>query len=154
MSKFTKNDLKAGMVVETAFRRDRYLFVVDNVMIGDDKWENLNDYNDDLTHKYDSDLNIMRIYKPNSEYKMIPTNFYKLDEEDIIWERPHPFGFEKALDVMKQGKVVRSLINDTLYKFGNDEFLTLNVYFQTWDEAFLSYNVITGQWIEEDDINE
>ena len=118
----------------------------------DDKWENLNDYNDDLTHKYDSDLNIMKIYKPNSEYKMIPTNFYKLDEEDIIWERPHPFEFEKALDVMKQGKVVRSLTNDTLYKFGDDEFLTLNVYFQTWDEAFLSYNVITGQWIEEDDI--
>lgn len=53
---------------------------------------------------------------------------------------------------MKQGKVVRSLTNDTLYKFGNDEFLTLNVYFQTWDEAFLPYNVITGQWIEEDDI--
>lgn len=152
MSKFTKNDLKAGMVVETVLRRDRYLFVVDNVMIGDDKWENLNDYNDDLTHKYDSDLNIMKIYKPNSEYKMIPTNFYELDEEDIIWERPHPFEFEKALDVMKQGKVVRSLTNDTLYKFGNDEFLTLNVYFQTWDEAFLPYNVITGQWIEEDDI--
>lgn len=152
MSKFTKNDLKAGMVVETALRRDRYLFVVDNVMIGDDKWENLNDYNDDLTHKYDSDLNIMKIYKPNSEYKMIPTNFYKLDEEDIIWERPHPFEFEKALDVMKQGKVVRSLTNDTLYKFGDDEFLTLNAYFQTWDEAFLPYNVITGQWIEEDDI--
>ena len=61
MSKFTKNDLKAGMVVEIAFRRYRYLFVVDNVMIGDDKWENLNDYNDDLTHKYDSDLNIMKI---------------------------------------------------------------------------------------------
>lgn len=152
MSKFTKNDLKAGMVVETALRRDRYLFVVDNVMIGDDKWENLNDYNNDLTHKYDSDLNIMKIYKPNSEYKMIPTKFYKLDEEDIIWERPHPFEFEKALDVMKQGKVVRSLTNDTLYKFGDDEFLTLNVYFQTWDEAFLPYNVITGQWIEEDDI--
>ena len=152
MSKFTKNDLKAGMVVETALRRDRYLFVVDNVMIGDDKWENLNDYNNDLTHKYDSDLNIMKIYKPNSEYKMIPTNFYKLDEEDIIWERPHPFEFEKALDVMKQGKVVRSLTNDTLYKFGDDEFLTLNIYFQTWDEAFLPYNVITGQWIEEDDI--
>ena len=152
MSKFTKNDLKAGMVVETSFRRDRYLFVVDNVMIGDDKWENLNDYNDDLTHKYDSDLNIMKIYKPNSEYKMIPTNFYKFDEEDIIWERPHPFEFEKALDVMKQGKVVRSLTNDTLYKFGDDEFLTLNVYFQTWNEAFLSYNVITGQWIEEEDI--
>ena len=152
MSKFTKNDLKAGMVVEIAFRRDRYLFVVDNVMIGDDKWENLNDYNDDLTHKYDSDLNIMKIYKPNSEYKMIPTNFYELDEEDIIWERPHPFEFEKALDVMKQGKVVRSLANDTIYKFGDDKFLTLNVYFQTWDEAFLPYNVITGQWIEEDDI--
>ena len=51
MSKFTKNDLKACMVVEIAFGH-RHLFVVDNFMIGDDRWENLNDYNDDLTHKY------------------------------------------------------------------------------------------------------
>ena len=60
MEEFTKSDLKNRMVVE--YRNGERRMVVDNVLVGNTLFGYLEEYNDDLTNKEFSILDIMKVY--------------------------------------------------------------------------------------------
>lgn len=58
---FSLKDLKSGMVVKT-IRGEKYL-IVDDLLIGKHGYNELNNYNSDLTHKFDSTFDIIEVFK-------------------------------------------------------------------------------------------
>ncbi len=81
---FTKENLKTGMVVEYT-SGDRGL-VVGDILMGEDKYCELSDYNDDLTPicEIDKDLIIMRTYKTSG--RTFDTVFVSKNLT-LIWDR-------------------------------------------------------------------
>lgn len=90
-----KSDLKSGMLV---FCKNRMRFFVvkdtgmenaddasDNVLVGiydddgslGDGWMDLNEYEEDLTFKEDSDFDIVAVYKVDSAYRIGNFDYYK-----------------------------------------------------------------------------
>ena len=87
---FTKQDLKTGMKVKT--ENGQWWRVLLNTNEGDiliyktksKGWNNLYNYNDDLTHKTFSTLfNITKVYKPKSPLD----NYTKHYGMELIWKR-------------------------------------------------------------------
>lgn len=86
VAKFTKSDLKSGMVVEYANGKRR-LVVLDFLDIGDvlfgsgegERWTKLANFNDDLTHKKKDTLDIVAVYAHNTDSKA-DGNLYDDDE--------------------------------------------------------------------------
>lgn len=76
LAKFTKSDLKSGMVVEYANGKRR-LVVLDFLDIGDvlfgagegERWTKLANFNNDLTHKKKSELDIVAVYAHDTDSK-------------------------------------------------------------------------------------
>lgn len=89
---FTKSDLQTGMVVET---KDGTKYIVmrnscisapdSDFIVNENGWNPLRYYNDDLLeyHTY-SDLDIIKVYKPN--YPNVIRTFEE-DALELIWER-------------------------------------------------------------------
>lgn len=85
--KFTKSDLKNGMVV--TFKNGFRGLVVDNIIIGNSIYCDLSDYNDDLTTKDNStSLNIIKVYNALSHRGF--RNYLSDDNLELIWEREKP----------------------------------------------------------------
>ena len=78
VSKFTKSDLKSGMVVEYANGKRR-LVVLDFLDVGDvlfgsgagERFTKLANFNDDLTHKSKEALNIVKVYHHDMNSKSV-----------------------------------------------------------------------------------
>lgn len=124
MKKFTKDDLKTGMVVKV---KSGWCYLVlkdcesyygkigalcgmttDHRKFGG-VGNSLDDYNDDLTWKFkghNEDLNdIVKVYKPQTFCYYL--NWYDGENYDVVWER---FTIEKAREMFN--KLIKSLIND------------------------------------------
>jgi hypothetical protein len=85
MKEFTKANLKNRMVVE--YRNGERRMVVDNMLIGYSQRGDLNNYNDDLSHKgtFSKGLDIVRIYP---EINVFRKKYDKTELAMPIWERP------------------------------------------------------------------
>lgn len=85
--KFTKSDLKNGMVV--IFKNGFRGLVVDNIVIGNSFYCDLSDYNDDLTTKDNfTGLNIIKVYNALSHRGF--RSYLSDDNLELIWEREKP----------------------------------------------------------------
>lgn len=85
--KFTKSDLKDGMVVEYNDNSFGKRLVVGGFLIGEDGYADLGDYNENLKNVV-SDLEIVRVYKIKCMGK-ISSIMYDVNLE-LIWERKEP----------------------------------------------------------------
>lgn len=85
--KFTKADLKDGMVVEYNDNSFGKRLVVGDFLIGEDGYADLGDYNENLKNVV-SDLEIVRVYKIKCMGK-ISSIMYDVNLE-LIWERKEP----------------------------------------------------------------
>lgn len=85
--KFTKADLKDGMVVEYNDNSFGIRLVVGDFLIGEDGYADLGDYNENLKNVV-SDLEIVRVYKIKCMGK-ISSIMYDGNLE-LIWERKEP----------------------------------------------------------------
>lgn len=82
--KFTKSDLKSGMVVEY---NDNYFgkrLVIGGFLIGEDGYSDLGDYNENLKNVA-SGLEIVRVYKIKCMEKI--SSIMHDDNLELIWER-------------------------------------------------------------------
>lgn len=86
MEQMTKNDLKTGMhvvtrdgserlVLKDTMFRDKDIIVAVHEDVNSGTWFSLNDYRDNLTHKDDSEFDIIRIYQPIYEYTTLEYKF-------------------------------------------------------------------------------
>ncbi len=84
--KFTKADLKDGMVVEYSNGKRR--LVLNNHLIGKDGYYELNRYMEDMKDKESSERDIMRVFK----IAIITTldRIFHIENLDLIWERKEP----------------------------------------------------------------
>jgi hypothetical protein len=85
---FTKKDLKTGMWVECKNGK-RYLAMLNvdcvydnNILVNNNGWLDLKSHNDNLTHKYEGEYSIIKVYKNNFAVSM-----YKGEDLKLIWER-------------------------------------------------------------------
>lgn len=81
--KFTKSDLKDGMVVK--YRDGDKRMVINEALIGEDGYEYRHCFREDLTHRYFKDLDIVGVYAIQ-EYN----NFADMLSDynlELIWER-------------------------------------------------------------------
>lgn len=143
------------MVVELR-RGNRCLIVNDEFMISEDGYDRLDYYNDDLTSNYIDCLDIVKVYKVSSGHKMNPKFFDSITSDEMIWERVETFDFNRALELLEEGKIVKSLESEYVYKIEDEYVKRWDNYYESWTRSFFAYREIKGQWIEvkEGDINE
>jgi hypothetical protein len=86
----TKNDLTTGMVVE--YQNGKRRLVINawaghgTILFGNkptDRWTHLDNFNDDLTHKTKSCLDIVKVY--HYPIEDIHCDLSKLTDDDLIW---------------------------------------------------------------------
>lgn len=87
MDKFTKADLKNGMVIETR-ARGRYL-VLGNRAIRHSCYNRLNEYGDDLTEcsYHNKSYDIVRVFKVRNDCLHNLESLFEDCNLDLIWER-------------------------------------------------------------------
>lgn len=85
--KFTKSDLKDGMVVEYNDNSFGKRLVVGDFLIGEDGYADLGDYNENLKNVV-SDLEIVRVYKIKCMGKI--SSIMEDYNLELIWERKEP----------------------------------------------------------------
>lgn len=105
--KFTKADLKDGMVVEYNDNSFGIRLVVGDFLIGEDGYADLGDYNENLKSVV-SDLEIVRVYKIKRMGK-ISSIMYDGNLE-LIWERKEP----KKMTVEEMRKKLEELTGEEI----------------------------------------
>lgn len=80
--RFTKNDLKDGMVVELR-NGDRYLFVSDT-LIGDTDYIDLNS-RESLLSDWKNKFDIIKVFDVKSKYLRLHSNFKEIEDDCIIY---------------------------------------------------------------------
>lgn len=105
--KFTKADLKDGMVVEYNDNSFGKRLVVGDFLIGEDGYADLGDYNESLKNVV-SDLEIVRVYKIKCMGK-ISSIMYDVNLE-LIWERKEP----KKMTVEEMRKKLEELTGEEI----------------------------------------
>ena len=105
--KFTKSDLKDGMVVEY---NDNYFgkrLVIGGFLIGEDGYADLGDYNENLKNVV-SDLEIVRVYKVKCMGKI--SSIMEDHNLELIWEREKP----KKMTVKEMRKKLEELTGEEI----------------------------------------
>ncbi len=105
--KFTKADLKDGMVVEYNDNSFGIRLVVGDFLIGEDGYADLGDYNESLKNVV-SDLEIVRVYKIKCMGK-ISSIMYDVNLE-LIWERKEP----KKMTIEEMRKKLEELTGEEI----------------------------------------
>jgi len=105
--KFTKADLKDGMVVEYNDNSFGKRLVVGDFLIGEDGYADLGDYNESLKNVV-SDLEIVRVYKIKCMGK-ISSIMYDVSLE-LIWERKEP----KKMTIEEMRKKLEELTGEEI----------------------------------------
>ena len=88
---FTMNDLEPNMVIELR-NGTRFLVLSDNIAISEYTWVELNDFDDDLAHKYldytnSADYDIMKVFKTEYPSDLITHNLDSIGDSKMIWKR-------------------------------------------------------------------
>lgn len=79
---FTKADLKNRMVVE--YRDGKKKIVVDDILMGNDGYAHIRDYNDDLTNPFDSNRDIIKVFDKILYFDKISETYFG---HLMLWER-------------------------------------------------------------------
>ena len=143
--KFTRSDLKDGMVVEYSNGERR--LVLNNHLIGKDRYYELNRYMEDMKDKESSERDIMRVFK----IAIITTldRIFHIENLDLIWERK-----EKRMTAEEMRKKLEELTSEnivvepsreemvgTCYVFCNEQYCSRNcILDQSGDCVFRSYS--------------
>ena len=91
-----KSDLKTGYIVTTRSGREYVVYLDVDTSYTDDKdvlvcantynWYTLRNFNEDLTHKFDSISDIMKVEKPYHPY-CFQNMGYENCKRELLWER-------------------------------------------------------------------
>lgn len=100
MDKFTKKDLKDGMVVE--YRSGRMRLVIGNRLLGEYEYLSFESLDDDLLHLDDRDFDVVKVYKPGKEVRNI-YDLFRCNKLELIWERKEP----KEIPASEAMKILR-----------------------------------------------
>lgn len=84
MDRFTKEDLKDGMVVE--YRDAQKRLVIGNRLLGEDCYLSFESLDDDLLCPIDRDFDVIKAYKPGKKVESI-YDLLERDSLELIWER-------------------------------------------------------------------
>ena len=85
------------------------------VLIGEDQWGDLDSYKDNLTHNDDFDLNIDKVYRPNSFYSyQLIRCYYKCG--DLIFDREKGISCEPSVKEISVEEATKLLTD----KFGQN----------------------------------
>ena len=88
-----KSDLKTGMLVQ--YRKGDVGIVINNFIIEDDTWLNLNCFNDDLTSISYKKHDILKVSDIQKSFDLIPHHWTNIKlNENILWERTPEKTFE------------------------------------------------------------
>ncbi len=132
---FTKQDLKAGMLVELR-NKDLYLVVPHDehkelILVGNGYWSTLQMYNDDLTSKININYDIVKVYSYIRYFDFNTTG------RTLLWERKEKEQIRKE-NIKKKNEMLEQ--REKLIKEIEDKFNQLNVlndsYLQFMDEHF------------------
>lgn len=105
--KFTKADLKDGMVVEYNDNYFRKRLVIGGFLTGEDGYADLGDYNENLKSVV-SDLEIVRVYKIKCMGKI--SSIMEDHNLELIWERKEP----KKMTVEEMRKKLEELTGEEI----------------------------------------
>ena len=105
--KFTKSDLKDGMVVEYNDNCFGKRLVIGGFLIGEDGLADLGDYNENLKSR-ESALEIVRVYKIKHMGKI--SSIMKDHNFELIWERKEP----KKMTVEEMRKKLEELTGEEI----------------------------------------
>lgn len=105
--KFTKADLKDGMVVKYNDNCFGKRLVIGGFLIGEDGYADLGDYNENLKSMA-SDLEIVRVYKIKHMGKF--SSIMKNHKLELIWERKEP----KKMTVEEMRKKLEELTGEEI----------------------------------------
>lgn len=96
----TKKDLKDGMIVKTA-NGNKYL-VMNGTLLNQNgiTYVSRVEINEDLTHKYSADLNIMSVYRTDADCLK---HLFNNSNLNVIWER-RPFDYNDKVKVIDRGQ--------------------------------------------------
>lgn len=88
-----KNDLENGMIVETR-KGLRFLILGEN-LIGDDLFNSLNSYDEQMNDKLfdDSDYDIIKVYKFNG--RVVLSEIFEDKNLKLIWEKERKINWSK-----------------------------------------------------------
>ena len=100
VDKFTKKDLKDGMVVE--YRSGRMRLVIGNRLLGEYEYLSFESLDDDLLCPNDRDFDVVKVYKPGKEVCNI-YDLFRCNELELIWERKEP----KEIPASEAMKILR-----------------------------------------------
>ena len=100
VDKFTKEDLKDGMVVE--YRSGRMRLVIGNRLLGEYEYLSFESLDDDLLHLDDRDFDVVKVYKPGKEVRNI-YDLFRCNKLELIWERKEP----KEIPASEAMKILR-----------------------------------------------
>ena len=106
MRKFTKSDLKDGMVVE--YRDGDRRLVIDKYLIGKNAHYELSPYNENLEDEYPR-LTIMKVFKIHR--RAILERILDDDNLELIWERKEP---KKKMTVEEMRQKFEELIGEEI----------------------------------------
>ena len=156
MKRFSKKDLNNGMVVELISGK-RFAVIKDVIFVNDYSYIPWEYYNNDLTCDEFPDFIITKVYEPKNKYQIAPCGLKYNDDKDLIWERPEYFDINDTLELLQEGKIMRSLYSNRAFKLKGGLRL-FNKENNSWDKCNESfdYSEITSKWIEvnESDLNE
>ena len=102
MDKFTKEDLKDGMIVEYRGGKVRRL-VIGNLLLGEGGWMPLLKYDQNLHHNSNRDFDIVKVYLSNDRATNLPDLLERQGAHDLIWEREQP----KEIPASEAMKILR-----------------------------------------------
>ncbi|WP_283695778.1 hypothetical protein [Clostridium perfringens] len=99
-----KNDLENGMIVE--IRKGLRFLILDENLIGDDLFNSLNSYDEQMNDKLfnDSDYDIIKVYKFNG--RVVLSEIFEDKNLKLIWEK------EREIDWSKVSKGIKVIVSD------------------------------------------
>ncbi|MBO3398402.1 hypothetical protein JJB71_12715 [Clostridium perfringens] len=88
-----KNDLENGMIVE--IRKGLRFLILDENLIGDDLFNSLNSYDEQMNKKLfdDSDYDIIKVYKFNG--RVVLSEIFEDKNLKLIWEKERKINWSK-----------------------------------------------------------
>ena len=115
---FTKADLKSGMVVEYSDKTFGRRLVVDNFLVGEDGYLELEEYNEDLTLEDEyATLDIVSVYKVKYAEKI--NKLFDKNNLELIWERKET----KEMTVEEMQQKLEDLTGDKIEVKASEELI-------------------------------
>ena len=152
-----KSDLKSEMVVQ--FRNgSKYMFLEETQNLsGEHYGYNITDFNEDLTHKYSSDKDIIKVYRPRKNGCIL--NVIN-DSNKLIWDREENKLTEREIEVLKALQAIGRKwlardIDDKLFAFETEPEKGMVSWFTDFQwKTRIDENLFTFiKWIDDEPTN-